>query len=137
MLKEYPRLNLRRAFWNWYLNTTSNGAQLFQTAADNLVLYTNCNRITAFYRLKSATFGKRNHFYVSPALKRKIVMLTATLKLFLRKHKHDVFQKIKNSADTIKKTAIRKILEVTNQKQLNSLKMWLRNTKIKNEVYKR
>lgn len=24
-LKEYPRLNLKRAFWRWYLNTTDTG----------------------------------------------------------------------------------------------------------------
>lgn len=24
-LKEYPRLNLKRAFWRWYLNSTGSG----------------------------------------------------------------------------------------------------------------
>ena len=74
-LKEYPRFNLKRAFWNWYLTTTTKGSQLFQTAADNLVLYTHCNRTSVFYRLKNATFGKKAYFYVSPALRRKIVMM--------------------------------------------------------------
>ncbi len=86
-LKEYSRFNLKRAFWNWYLTTTAKGANLFQKAADNLVLYTNCNRISVFYRLKNATFGRKNEIYINPILRRKIVMLTATLKLYYRKHK--------------------------------------------------
>lgn len=50
-LKEYPRLNLRRAFWRWYLSTTDHGDRLFQNAADKLVLYTNINKTSFFYRL--------------------------------------------------------------------------------------
>jgi hypothetical protein len=50
-LKEYPRLNLKRAFWRWYLSSTDNGDKLFQNAADKLVLYTNINKTTFFYRL--------------------------------------------------------------------------------------
>ena len=84
-LKEFPRLNMRRAFWRWYLSQTAVGRQNFQNLADNLVLHTNVNRTTVLYRLKTATFGKK--FHVSPMLKRKIVMLTATMKLFFRKHK--------------------------------------------------
>ena len=84
-LKEFPRLNMRRAFWRWYLSQTAVGKQHFQNLADNLVLHTNVNRTTVLYRLKTATFGKK--FHVSPMLKRKIVMLTATMKLFFRKHK--------------------------------------------------
>jgi hypothetical protein len=95
-LKEYPRLNMKRAFWNWFLTTTLKGDSLFQTAADNLVLYTNCNRVTAFYRLKLATFGRKSKFYVSPALKMKIDSLTATLRLVYRKHKKEILDKILN-----------------------------------------
>lgn len=50
-LKEYPRLNLKRAFWRWYLSSTDHGDVLFQNAADKLVLYTNINKTTFFYRL--------------------------------------------------------------------------------------
>jgi len=86
-LKEYPRLNMKRAFWSWYLLTTNKGGDLFQKAADNLVLYTKINSTTAFYRMKTATFGRKINFYVSPLLRRKIIMLTATLKLCFRNHK--------------------------------------------------
>ena len=77
------------------MSQTAVGRQNFQNLADNLVLYTNVNRTTVLYRLKTATFGKK--FHVSPLLKRKIVMLTATLKLFFRKHKKEIFEKIKES----------------------------------------
>lgn len=134
-LKEYPRLNLKRAFWNWYLTSTNKGNELFQRAADNLVLYTTCNKITAFYRLKTATFGKNNLFYVSPTLRRKINMLTATLKLYYRKHKKELFDKIKESAQSIKRTAIQRILDSTKKKQINCLKLMMKNTKTKNRIY--
>ena len=49
-LKEYPRLNQKRAFWKWYLTTTATGENLFQKVSDNLVLYTNINKTTSFYR---------------------------------------------------------------------------------------
>lgn len=43
-LKEYPRLNLKRAFWRWYLTTTDTGESLFQKVSDNIVLYTHANK---------------------------------------------------------------------------------------------
>jgi hypothetical protein len=84
-LKEYPRLNLQRAFWKWYLNTTANGLQHFQRAADNLVLYTNCNKTTVFYRLLHQV--RENVIHVSLATKKKIRMMTATLRLTMEKYK--------------------------------------------------
>jgi hypothetical protein len=43
-LKDYPRLNLKRAFWKWYLTTTGSGETLFQTVSDNLVLYSQTSK---------------------------------------------------------------------------------------------
>ena len=132
-LKQYPRLNMKRAFWRWYLSQTAVGKQNFQNLSDNLVLYTNVNRTTVLYRLKTATFGKK--FFVSPMLKRKIVMMTATLKLFFRKHKKEIFEKIKESSQGMKKTAVQRMLNATKKKQINCLKVWMRNTKTKNRIY--
>lgn len=77
-LKQYPRLNLQRAVWKWYLNTPSAGQEYLQRASDNLVLYTNCNKVTAFYRLLNKV--KKNRKIVSLATKRKIQTLTVQLK---------------------------------------------------------
>jgi hypothetical protein len=126
---------MKRAFWSWYLLTTAKGSDLFQKAADNLVLYTKINSTTAFYRLKNATFGRKINFYVSPLLRRKIVMLTATIKLCLRNHKKEAFDKIKESAQSIKKTAVLRMLEATKKKQVNCLKLWMKNTKTKNRKF--
>lgn len=92
-LKEYPRLNLRRAFWRWYLNTTGSGENLFQRAANNLVLYTNINKITAFYRLLGTV--RSRHFKVHPRVKRMTTMLYLYARLFFDRTKRDAFNKIK------------------------------------------
>ena len=84
-LKEYPRMNLKRGFWRWYLQTTDVGQNLFQRAADNLVLYTNINKTTAFYRLfETVRHGRR---IVSPKMKRMAYMMYLFSKNFFDRNK--------------------------------------------------
>lgn len=92
-LKEYPRLNLKRAFWRWHLNTTDKGESLFQRAADQLVLYTNINKTTAFYRLFNMVKGRRR--IVSPKAKRMTLMLCLYTKIFYDRPMREFFEKFK------------------------------------------
>ncbi len=79
-LKEYPRLNLKRAFWRWYLSSTDHGERLFQNAADKLVLYTNINKTTVFYRLFNTV--KVRERKVDPKVKRMTVMFYLYTKIY-------------------------------------------------------
>jgi len=132
-LKEYPRLNLKRALWNWYMVSTTKGEQFIQRAADNLVLYTNCNKITAFYRLLNAVRGKV--VKISPLMRRKVIMMNVTLKSFFNRHKRESFLKIKRSAQSIRQELAQRMIEATRKKQINCVKLWLKNTKKKNQVF--
>ncbi len=92
-LKEYPRLNLKRAFWKWYLQSTGTGEMLFEKYADSLVLYTNINKTTAFYRIFNKIKGKRRK--VSPKVKRMTTMLYLYSKIFMDRQQREFFEKLK------------------------------------------
>ena len=49
-IKEYPHLNMKKAFWKWNFNSRP-GEERIKEAVDKLVLYTNINKETAAYRL--------------------------------------------------------------------------------------
>lgn len=102
-LKEYPRLNLKRAFWRWYLMSTGSGENLFQRAADNLVLYTNINKTTSFYRLFSKIKGRKRK--VHPRVKRMTVMLYLYSRIFVERNMRDFFEKIKVKGGSVKTKA--------------------------------
>jgi hypothetical protein len=82
-LKEYPKLNLKRAFWRWNLSITDQGQRLFQQASDKLVLYTNINKTTFFYRLYNQVRVKK--IKVDPKVKRMTVMLYLYTKMFFER----------------------------------------------------
>ena len=132
-LKEYPRLNIKRAFWRWYLNATANGLQHFQTAADNLVLYTNCNKITVFYRLLHQV--RKSVVHVSLATKRKVQMMMVTLRMVMEKHKREAYNLIKMTSKNKRQKAILQILDISKKKQINCINIWLRKTKLKNKMF--
>lgn len=92
-LKEYPRLNLKRSFWQWYLGSTTAGENLFMRATDNLVLYTNINKTTAFYRLLNRGKGRKKK--VPPRVKRMTIMLFLYSKVFVERNMRDFFDKAK------------------------------------------
>ena len=92
-LKEYPRLNLKRAFWRWYLSSTDNGDKLFHNAADKLVLYTNINKTTFFYRLLNKV--KVREIKVDPKVKRMTMMFYLYTKMYYERPMREFFEKFK------------------------------------------
>ena len=92
-LKEYPRLNLKRAFWRWHLSTTDQGEKLFKRASDKLVLYTNINKTSFFYRLYNQVRVKQ--IKVDPKVKRMTVMFYLYTKIFFERPMRTFFEKTK------------------------------------------
>ena len=84
-LKEYPRLNLKRAFWRWYLNSTGSGENLFTKTVNQLVLYTNINKTTSFYRLLGTVRSKL--IKVHPRVKRMTTMIYLYTRIFFDRNK--------------------------------------------------
>ncbi len=61
--------------------------------------------------------------------------MTATLKLCFGRHKREVFYRIKDSARSVQQRAVEQMLEATRKKQISSVKLWLRNAKLKNKMF--
>lgn len=121
-LKEYPRLNLKRAFWKWYLTTTGTGENLFQRVSDNMVLYTNINKTTSFYRLFSKIKGKKKK--VHPRVKRMTLMLYLYSRIFVERNMRDFFEKMKAKGGSYKVKATEKLLECANKRRNDAFKQW-------------
>lgn len=121
-LKEYPRLNLKRAFWRWYLNTTGSGDNLFQRAANNLVLYTNIHKINSFYRLLGTV--RSRVLKVHPRVKRMTTMIYLYTRFFFDRTKREAFQKIKGQGRTKKMNIAEKIVYCSKQRKLSALRLW-------------
>lgn len=107
-LKEYPRLNLKRAFWRWYLNSTGQGDNLFQKAANNLVLYTNINKTTSFYRILGTVRSRLVR--VHPRVKRMTTMIYLYTRFFFDRTKREAFQKIKGQGKSKKLNIAEKLI---------------------------
>lgn len=93
-MNEYPNWKLKGSLWRWYLNTTDNGDRLFTRAAKNLVLYTNINKINAFYRLLGEVRKVKKR--VSPRVKRIATIIHLYSKLFFDREQKYAFDKMKN-----------------------------------------
>jgi len=115
-LKEYPRLNLKRAFWKWYLTSTGTGENLFQRAADNLVLYTNINKTSSFYRLFNKIKGRKKK--VHPRVKRMTVMLYLYSRIFVERCMRDFFEKVKVKGGSVKVKATEKLIECAQKRKV-------------------
>jgi len=126
-LKEYPRLNLKRAFWRWYMVSTGTGENLFQRAADNLVLYTNINKTSSFYRLFSKVKGRK--LKVHPRVKRMTVMLYLYSRIFVERNMRDFFEKIKVKGGSVKVKATEKLIECANKRRNEGFKFWIKRMK--------
>ena len=127
-LKEYPRLNLKRAFWRWYLNSTGTGEDLFIKAANNLVLYTNINKTTSFYRLLG-TVRSQTVRRVHPRVKRMTTMLYLYTRIFFDRTKRDAFDRIKVEGKSRKVGSIDKIVECARKRKASALKLWYTEAK--------
>jgi hypothetical protein len=115
-LKEYPRLNLKRAFWRWYLNTTGSGDNLFQKAANNLVLYTNIHKINSFYRLLGTVRSRM--IKVHPRVKRMTTMLYLYTRYFFERSKREAFEKLKGERRTKKMSIAEKLVECAKKRKI-------------------
>lgn len=126
-LKEYPRLNLKRAFWRWYLNSTGSGENLFHKTANQLVLYTNVNKTTSFYRLLGTVRSRQRK--VHPRVKRMTTMLYLYSKMFFDRNKREFFEIIKLQGKTRKSFAAGKLLECAKNRKISAFKLWLQEAK--------
>lgn len=126
-LKEYPRLNLKRAFWRWYLVSTGSGENLFQRAADNLVLYTNINKTSSFYRLFSKIKGRKKK--VHPRVKRMTMMFYLYTRIFVERNMRDFFEKIKLKGGSVKVKATEKLIECAQKRRNETFRYWVKQMK--------
>lgn len=126
-LKEYPRLNLKRAFWKWYLTSTGTGENLFQRVSDNLVLYTNINKTTSFYRLFSKIKGRKKK--VPPRVKRMTVMLYLYSRIFVERNMRDFFEKMKVKGGSVKVKATEKLIDCARKRRNEGFKVWFKKMK--------
>lgn len=92
-LKEYPRQNLRNAFYKWYITTSQTGQGLLQKMVTRLVLQTNVNKTTAFYRMFQKV--KKTENYVSCKSKRLALVLYLYSRIYLQREKQEFFEKFK------------------------------------------
>jgi hypothetical protein len=123
-LKEYPRLNLKRAFWRWYLTTTDTGESLFQKVSDNIVLYTHANKENTYYRFFKKAKGRRRK--VNPKIKRLTMILCLYTKIFFNRQVREAFEMIKYNGKPQKQIAIENIIDRTNDRKTNGFRHWLK-----------
>ncbi len=90
------------------MNTTGSGDNLFQRAASNLVLYTNINKTTSFYRILGTVRSRQ--FKVHPRVKRMTTMIYLYTRYFFDRTKREAFQKIKGQGKSKKLNIAEKLL---------------------------
>jgi hypothetical protein len=66
---------------------------MFHKVADQLVLYTNINKTTAFYRLFKKFKGMKK--MVSPKVKRMTMMIYLYSRIFFERRQQEFFEKLK------------------------------------------
>lgn len=116
-------MNLKRAFYRWYLQTTDVGQNLFQRAADNMVLYTNVNKTTAFYRMFETVRHQRR--IVHPRVKRMTTVLYLFIKGFFDRPKREFFEKLKLCGSNQQVDAAEKLLSCANARKKEAFKIWI------------
>jgi len=107
--------------------STGNGQNLFQRAADNLVLYTNINKTSSFYRLYSKVKGRKKH--VHPRVKRMTMMFYLYSRIFVERNMRDFFEKIKLKGGEVKMKTTEKIIECAQKRRNDSFRFWVRRMK--------
>lgn len=122
-LKEYPRLNLKRAFWRWYLNSTGSGENLFHKTVNQLVLYTNVNKTTSFYRLLGTVRSRQRK--VHPRVKRMTTMLYLYTRIFFERNLGIAFDRIKDKGGSKKMNIGARLLECAKNRRASAFNLWL------------
>lgn len=106
------------------MNTTDTGETLFQRAADNLVLYTNINKTTSFYRLFNKIKGRRR--IVHPRVKRMTTMLYLYTKIFYDRQLREFFEKLKLMGGSRKSKFATNVVESAKSRQLGLVNIWIK-----------
>lgn len=94
---------MKRAFWRWHISSTESGETNILRAANNLVLYTNINKTTAFYRLLGTV---RRNIKVHPRVKRMTTMIYLYTRIFFDRQKRDAFDRMKYQGKSRKVYAV-------------------------------
>jgi hypothetical protein len=68
-------------------------------------------------------------------MKRKVMMLIATLRIVMEKHKRESYNMIKMASKSKRQKAIAQIIEISKKKQINCINLWIQKTKLKNKMY--
>ena len=126
-LKEYPRLNLKRAFWRWFIRSTGSGEELILHAANQLVLYTNINKTTSFYRLLGTVRSKTRR--VHPRVKRMTTMLYLYLRMYFDRTKKYAFDHLKVEGKSKKVFALDRLFELARKRKISAFKIWMAEAK--------
>jgi hypothetical protein len=121
-IKEYPHLNLKKAFWRWYL-CSETGSNLVKDSVDKLVLYTNINKETAAYRLFRLIKDSPS-IKVDIRAKRLAMVLFFFSKLFANKRIKDCFNDLKEFASKGKTDVARRILQAAAAKRKSAFNHW-------------
>lgn len=128
----YVQKTLRKAVWTWYLHYSSD---MFVRAANNLVLYTNINNITAFYRLLANIRGSRRK--IPPHVKRMITIIHSYTKVFFDRTKKNAFEQIKVNNNQKNLGIALSLTKYAQLRMRSALAIWkskLENTGIKEKI---
>lgn len=121
-LNEHAKTNKRKCFWRWYLNTTGTGDNLFQKAANNLVLYTSVNKTTLFYRLLGTVRERRTN--VHPRVKRMMTMLNFYIGIHVHRCLKKGFDQIKLGGKSKRAIALERIILASQRRKRCAIGMW-------------
>ncbi len=122
-IKEYPHLNLKRAFWKWHFNSRP-GEDLIKEAVDKLVLYTNINKDTAAYRLFRIIKKESQNIKVDIRTKRLGLVLFFLTKIAAMRRIRSCFDDLKGFMRQGKIDAAKRILEMAALKRKRAFNHW-------------
>ncbi len=122
-IKEYPHLNLKRAFWKWNFNSRP-GEERIKEAVDKLVLYTNINKETAAYRLFRIIKEDTKAIKVDIRTKRLGLVLFCFTKIAAMRRIRSSFECIKGFMKKGKVDTAKRILEMAALKRKKAFNHW-------------
>ena len=130
-LKDYPNNSFRKCFWRWYLNTTGTGDNVFQKAANNLVLYTTVNKTTTFYRMLGTVRVRVTN--VHPRVKRMMTMLNLYLGIYVHRTLKNGFDRIKKGGKPKKLVALERLISASQKRKKNAVGLWVQEARKRRE----
>jgi hypothetical protein len=122
-VKEYPHLNLKKAFWKWHFNSRP-GEEIIKEAVDKLVLYTNINKDTAAYRLFRIIKEQNKTIRVDIRTKRLGLVLFFLTKVTAIRRIRNCFEDLKGFMRQGKIDAATRILKVAALKRKHAFSHW-------------